>query len=498
MSPEVERSQAEAPFVLALDVGSSAIRAVFFDSLGRSVKGISSRRDYGLRTTPDGGAVLDPEELFRLLVDALDEVLAKAGGLSEKLAAVGMDTIVSNVLGLDGDGRPLTPIYTYADVRDEGEVERLKENLDEDKFYERTGVPFHTSYLPARFLWAERTLGEKFRSAKLWLSFGAFVLLRLFGRTGESLSVASWSGLLNRQELSWDEELLSHLPVGPEELPELVDVNHPFTGLRREWAGRWPELKDLPWFPAVGDGAAANLGSGCTDPNRVALTLGTTGAMRAVHTGEVSLPRGLWDYRVDGRRGLLGGALTDGGGLYMWLKNFLRVPEDPEDALSKMPPDSHGLTVLPFLSGERSPGWRGDARMAIVGLSLHHGPLDLLRAGMEAVAYRFGLIYELLREALPQAQEVVASGGALVASPTWAQMIADVLGRVVVLSAVPEATARGTALLALESTGTIPDVSEAPKFLGRAYEPDPERHGVYLEAMERQRRLYDLLLSPST
>ena len=109
------------------------------------------------------------------------------------------------------------------------------------------------------------------------------------------------------------------------------------------------------------------------------------------------------------------------------------------------------------------------------------------------MAYRFGLIYELLREVLPEAQEVVASGGALMSSPTWAQMVADVLGRTVVLSAVPEATARGTALLALESTGTIRDVSEAPEFLGRAYEPDPERHEVYLEAMERQRRLYELL-----
>ncbi|HDI00342.1 MAG: carbohydrate kinase [Candidatus Latescibacterota bacterium] len=493
MSPEVERSEAEAPFVLALDVGSSALRAMFFDSLGRSVKDLSARREYRLKTTPDGGAVLDPEELFRLLVDALDEVLAEAGGLSGKLVAVGMDTIVSNVLGVDGEGRPLTPIYTYADVRNEGEVEKLKESLDEGKFYERTGVPFHTSYLPARFLWAEGALGEEFRRVKLWLSFGAFVLLRLFGRTGESLSVASWSGLLNRHELSWDEELLSHLPVGPEELPELVDANHPFVGLGRGWAGRWPALRDLPWFPAIGDGAAANVGSGCTDPRRVALTLGTTGAIRAVHTGEVPLPRGLWDYRVDGRRGLLGGALTEGGGLYVWLRNFLRVPDDPEEALSRMSPDSHGLTVLPFLSGERSPGWRGEARMAVVGLSLHHGPLDLLRAGMEAVAYRFGLIYELLREVLPEAQEVVASGGALMSSPTWAQMVADVLGRTVVLSAVPEATARGTALLALESTGTIRDVSEAPEFLGRAYEPDPERHEVYLEAMERQRRLYELL-----
>jgi len=494
MSPEVERKEAEAPFVLALDIGSSSLRAMFFDSLGRSIKGLSARREYRLEATPDGGAVLDPDGLFGLLADALDEILDSAGELSGKVRAVGMDSIVSNVLGVDPDGKPITPIYTYADVRNEGEVEELRELLDEGECYERTGVPFHTSYLPARFLWAERALGEEFRRVKLWLSFGAFVLLRLFGRTGESLSVASWAGLLNRHDLSWDEELLSALPVGREELPELVDADTPFAGLVGEWARRWPALKEVPWFPAIGDGAAANIGSGCTTPRRVALTLGTTGAMRAVHTGDVLLPRGLWDYRVDRRRGLLGGALTEGGGLYLWLRDLLKVPEDPEEVLSRMPPDGHGLTVLPFISGERSPGWRGDAKMAIVGLSLHHGPLDVLRAGMEAVAYRFGLIYELLRKALPEAEEIVASGGALMASPTWAQMLADVLGRPVVLSGVPEATARGTALLALESTGLLRDISEAPDFTGDAYEPDPGRHEVYLKAMERQRRLYETLL----
>ena len=100
-----------------------------------------------------------------------------------------------------------------------------------------------------------------------------------------------------------------------------------------------------------------------------------------------------------------------------------------EDALAGMEPDSHGLTVLPFLAGERAPGWAGHARATIHGLSLATTPLEILRAGMEAVAYRLALVFELLRPMIPRDPQVVASGGALLHSPAWLQIVTDVLGR---------------------------------------------------------------------
>ncbi len=185
-------------------------------------------------------------------------------------------------------------------------------------------------------------------------------------------------------------------------------------------------------MPAIGDGAAANIGSGCISPCQVALTMGSTTAIRAiVEQPTQHVPNGLWCYRVDRRRSLAGGALSEGGSLFAWLKNVLRLtdPAELEAELNSLPPDGHGLTVLPFLAGERSPGWQGHARATIHGISQATTALEILQAGMEAVAGRIALVFEILAALLPEDLQIVAGGGAIHNSPAWLQIITDVLGR---------------------------------------------------------------------
>ena len=160
-----------------------------------------------------------------------------------------------------------------------------------------------------------------------------------------------------------------------------------------------------------------------------------------------------------------------------------------------MEPDAHGLTVLPFLMGERSPGWRGDARGAIVGLSGHTQPLEIVRAGLEAVAYRFALIYRGLCQRLPAnaARRVIATGGALLRSPTWMQILSDVLDQPVIASRGPQAPDARAALMALEALGAIPSIRRW-SFLSASATCQPEHHARYQEALARQQELYRRLL----
>ena len=142
-----------------------------------------------------------------------------------------------------------------------------------------------------------------------------------------SSSEAGWTGLLDRTTHSWDEELLDLLPIQADHLPPIRDYTSKVQGLASAYTEHWPELADVPFFLAVGDGAAANIGSGCTDPDRIALTIGTSGAIRIVvttdHPGSIRVPPGLWVYPVDRTRQLVGGALTAGGSLYRWLRPLL-------------------------------------------------------------------------------------------------------------------------------------------------------------------------------
>ena len=489
----VTEKQIEPPLVLALDIGTSSVRALLFDRLGRAVEGAEARSAYDLSATAEGASETDPDVLLEAAWTCVDGVLAGAGALAGRIGGVGICTLVGNILGVDGSGRATTPLITYADTRAADEAAALRGELDEAEVHDRTGCLFHPSYLPSRFRWLARTKPEILQSTARWISIGEYLERKLFGETAVSYSVASWTGLLDRRRLAWDEALLAVLPVTIGQLSPLADVNVPRRGLGRAFAGRWPALREVPWFPAVGDGAAANVGSGCTSPQRVALTVGTSSALRVVVPDPVEyVPWGLWCYRVDGKRSLPGGALSEGGNLFAWMKEALLLPEpaELESALTDMDPDSHGLTMLPFLAGERSPGWAGHARAVFEGLSMATTSLEIVRAGLEAVALRIGLVFDLLRPLLPEGTQVVANGGALVGSPVWLQIITDVLGRTVAVSKVGEASARGAALLALEAMDALEDLEEAQPLTETLFEPDNGRHEIYRGAAERQRELY--------
>jgi gluconokinase len=310
------------------------------------------------------------------------------------------------------------------------------------------------------------------------------------------MSMASATGLFDQHARTWDPEVLAAVPVEPERLGLLSDK--PFTGLSKYTAMRWPALRTVPWYPAYGDGACSSVGCGCVTQSRWALMIGTSGALRvAWRTPDTRIPWGAWGYRVDADRVVLGGALSSGGNLFAWLRQTLRLDDTAalEAEVAALAPDSHGLTVLPFLAGERSPGWAATARGAVLGLTLATRPVDLVRAGLEAVALRFALLARILDEAMPAPEQIVATGGALLRSPAWIQIVADALGRPVVASAEPEASSRGAALLALERLGALPSVETAPAGLGAVYEPDSARHAVYQAALERQQRYYALLVA---
>jgi gluconokinase len=466
------------------------VRSSLWDEQGRS-QGEAAQLEHQARSAPDGTAELDPEALLDRVTQAIDAAMDGA----PEIEAVATSTFWHALLGLGADGRPVTPVYSWADRRATAAAARLRGELDEDAVHARTGCRLHSSYWPAKLAWLREADPDRFEGVGTWVSPGEYVQRRLLGDAATSISMASGTGLLDQRTCRWDEELTRGIEA---RLPPIDDT--PRSGLEPEWGERWPALRDVPWFPAWGDGACSNLGSGCGTLDRAALMVGTSGALRVLwRTEEVpQITRGLWRYRADAQRVVVGGSLSDGGSVVAWLRRLTRLPDDPveaERAIAAMTPDAHGLTVLPLLSGERGPGWSDAAGATIAGLTPATEPLDLLRAGLEAVALRFRLIELELSEALPGEREVVGTGGGLVKSPAWTQIMADALARPVTLSEVEEGSSRGAALLALEALGHLERAEEVEAPEGRTFEPDPERTEAYRGALERQRALYDAVTS---
>jgi gluconokinase len=355
-----------------------------------------------------------------------------------------------SLVAVDERDRPLTPVLTWSDRAG------APPQLDAEDYHRRTGCFLHPAYWPAKI----ELLAREGVAATRYLSFGDYLLLRLTGKARTSVSTASGTGLFDPNKLSWDEETLAALGLQASQLAPLSD---------EPVAGVWP---------ALGDGACSNAGAGCLTRGRAAVMIGTSAATRVVYEAPTAEPRpGIFLYRLDERRFCEGGALSDGGNLHAWLVRTLRDLDT--SSIDERPAAAHGLTFLPFLGGERSLGWNPQRRGAIEGLTFATTPLDLAQAALEGVCYRLADVLD----AIGDIESIVATGAALLANNAWPQVLADVLGRPLELSGVPEGSARGAALVALERLG-LP-VPSAP--IARVVEPRRERYEIHLRSRQVQR-----------
>ncbi len=484
--------------VLAVDIGTSGVRACLFDQRGNEIAGTGVRLQ-PTRSASDDAAATDAQALFSLVAETIDSVLDKPDQIAFQIDLIAISCFWHSLVGVDIHGNATTPVMGWADTRAVAAVKKLRDRFDEAEIHSRTGCRFHPSYWPAKLLALRSEQAGIFRTTHQWLSFGEYLVLRLFGETAASVSMASGTGLFNQKSLQWDSEIIAELGVPVESLPPIACPDKTFQGMADEYSERWPQLTDARWLPPVGDGAANTVGSGCTSKEKVALMIGTSGALRTLYEGEppTKLPPELWCYRADERRIVIGGALSDGGSLYRWIRESMLAGEDSEiieSRLEQLEPDAHGLVVLPFWGGERSTGWSAEARGAIFGLTLQTQPIEILQAAMEAIAYRFAMIAEALEPFAPDAA-IIASGNALRSSPVWTQMIADVLGRPISLSGSSEASARGAALLALDAMGRIDGFEESESPLKKTFEPNLSRYVRYREGIERQLKLYESFIT---
>ena len=298
--------------VLTLDVGSSSARTLLFGFDGKEIPGFGSQVKYHAHTTEDGGWEIDPKEVTGYVAQAISEICEQMRAKGAKPAAVAIDTFWHSILGVGAEGKPTTSVLHPFDIRSAGAAAELAKRVDNLGQHGRTGCMLHSSYPPAKLLWLSEAQPEAFRSTARWMSVGEYIFLQFLGKAAASTSMVSACGLWDQNLNDYDVELLSALPVTREQFADPGDLDTPCQGHTQ-----WPELNDIPWFPALGDGACDNVGSGCSTKDRWALMVGTSGALRAAIEGDrIEIPPGLFCYRIDRKRFVVGGALSNGGEVY--------------------------------------------------------------------------------------------------------------------------------------------------------------------------------------
>ncbi len=475
--------------LLIIDIGSSSVRTLLFNDDAILIDNAIVSQSHDFETDNDGSAVADARHLQNLVEKCLDDILTHPS--AKDIRAVGMASFVGNWIGLSADNQAITPVITYADTRSRDDIAMLRDTLngDTDAYHQATGCMLHTAYLPAQFHYFQRTQPELAAQVHTVTDIGGYLYRQWFGRDIPiSTTVAGWTGLLHTAELAWHKDYIQQFNCDAllDCLPSLANYDTVQSGLSDAYANRWQVLKDVPFYLALGDGAVANVGSGAVDSQHMALTIGTTSALRIVKDID-HVPEGLWRYLVCDGMPLVGGATSEGGNVHQWVVEELGLDTHQlESTLADRSPDQHGLTVLPLLAGERSPGWHPDASGTIHGIRRNTSKLDILQAQLEAVAIRLSLIAELLND---EDITIMAGGGALHSSPAWMQMIANAFNAPIQSLAEPELTARGVALMLLKSLDNLALDTIPPK-IESVVTPNPDHVTRFQSARTRQVELY--------
>jgi gluconokinase len=460
-------ARSDEPLALVIDLGTSSVRVGLWRPDGTTVRGAWREQRSQVTSERPGEATIEPAGLLRRLEAAVDEVVAAVPRLLPRVRVGAISCFLHSLAPLDRDGRPVGPIETWADTRAAAFARELRDDVDAEAAWQRTGCPIAGSFWPVKI-----RAGQARAAGVAWAGAPELVAEHLTGRRAIARNVASATGLLDRRTPSWDEPLLAALALQPAQLPSLVDDGEDLGALVPSLARRWPGLAHVRWIAPWGDAACSNVGVGAVSPKQAALNVGTSAALRALVPAPPDvLPRGLFAFRLF-ERTLVGGQLAEGGGVLDWMVRTVRRSRASLDADAARPEAANqGLTVLPYLAGERGLEYRDDATGAFAGLSLATDAPAMYRALAESVAIGIARVDERLSLALGAEPSVLAGGAGVAKSSFLAQTLADAVGRPITLARASEATSRGAALLALHGEAAISGDAAAVEAV-RVVEPD--------------------------
>jgi len=490
------------PVVLGVDIGTTSTKVVAFDVTGKALASDSTA--YPLLEPEPGFAVQDPDEVLRAVQSSTAAVVREVGG--DRIVALSFSVAMHSLLGLDPDGRPVTPLVTWADTRASAQAERVRASSIGLALHRRTGTPVHPMSPLPKLIWFREQEPKLCERVGHWVGIKEYVLSHLCGALVVDHSVASATGLMNLEELAWDSQALELAGVLPEQLPELVPSTTVLDGLTPEGAASLGLPQATKVVVGASDGPLANLGLGAVRPGVAACSIGTSGALRVSVQRPAVDPLGrVFCYALTEDRWIVGGAINNGGVVLQWAGDALApdLGDDPEEELLRLaesaPVGSGGLVMLPYLLSERAPHWSSLPRGAYVGLTRAHRRPHLVRAALEGVCQQLALVLDSMRSAGLKVEELRATGG-FARSPFWRQLLADVLDMEVEFAASNEGSSFGAALLGMEALGLIESVDVAADLVQIASRttPDVKAAATYAALRPVFAELYDALVPAFT
>ncbi|WP_149240095.1 gluconokinase [Dyadobacter sp. 32] len=472
------------PYIIGCDIGTTNVKSVAFDSVSGKILASHSEGYEMIHPKPDWSEQ-NPDEIYEATCIALKNVCGQCAGMGA-LMGVSFSAAMHSVLAIDKAGKQLTNLIIWADNRSSEIAIKLRTSVVGKKIYQHNGTPIHAMTPVCKLLWLKRNEPDIYKNADKFIGIKEYIIYRLTGKFLVDYSIASATGMFNIRELKWDAYTLKKLGLKAAKLSEAVFPYH-IEKLPADNGAQLPEGTCL--IMGASDGCLANLGSGAIRTGSMAVTIGTSAAVRICSNQAYTDPlMRTFCYILDEQTYIVGGPSNNGAVIFEWLMNTFFVNEHYDQVfqdVSEIKPGADGLLFYPYLLGERAPLWSSEVRGGFSGIDIQHTRSHFARAVMEGILLNLASIERVLLE-MQHIDTIYANGG-FAKSPIWVQMLADIFGKKVVLNETVETGAAGAAMMGLKALGIYKEYSEMKAFtlVGQEFIADTSVHEKYKTLGER-------------
>ncbi|MEO1135128.1 MAG: glycerol kinase GlpK [Pseudomonadota bacterium] len=456
----------QAPYILAIDQGTTSSRAIVFDQAGRAVS--QSQAEFPQHYPQDGWVEHNPEDIWRTTLETARSALASAEETGGDVAAIGITNQRETTVVWDREtGDPIYNAIVWQDRRTADICAALREDGIEPHVTARTGLLLDPYFSATKAAWIlDAVEGARERAEAGKLAFGtidSFLIWRLTGGATHATDAtnASRTSLYNIHDNRWDDALLEKFRVPHAVLPDVRDCADDFGMTDPALFGR-----ALPICGVAGDQQAAAFGQACFSPGDIKSTYGT-GCFVLINTGDevVTSKNKLLStiaWRLNGKTTYaLEGSIFIAGAAVQWLRDELQIIESASEtaALADSIDNNNGVYLVPAFTGLGAPHWSPKARGVITGLTRGAGRAELARAALESVVYQTADLMTAIAKDGAQTNTLRVDGG-MVANDWTMQFLADILNLPVERPKILETTALGAAYLAGLQAGIFQDTEE--------------------------------------